>query len=97
MDVSSSLLNGYFIQPTRRSYSKSFKAQVIQECARPGVSIASIELSHSLNANLVHRWIRVQAQKRTVLQPSFISLPMPLASASFPLSPQVPVQRYRGS
>ncbi|MCD5973007.1 transposase [Pseudomonas quasicaspiana] len=51
------------MQPTRRSYSKSFKAQVIQECAEPGASIASIALSHSLNANLVHKWIRMQTQK----------------------------------
>ncbi|WP_279615816.1 transposase, partial [Pseudomonas agarici] len=35
----------------RRSYSKSFKAQVIQECVQPGASIASVALSHSLNAN----------------------------------------------
>ncbi|WP_256663469.1 MULTISPECIES: transposase [unclassified Pseudomonas] len=49
------------MQPTRRSYSKSFKAEVIQECAQPGASIASIALSHSLNANLVHKWIRVRA------------------------------------
>jgi len=26
------------MQPQRRSYSKSFKTQVIQECAQPGVS-----------------------------------------------------------
>ncbi|NWD57864.1 transposase [Pseudomonas veronii] len=82
MGTSSSLLSGYFMQPTRRSYSKSFKAQVIQECAQPGASIASIALSHSLNANLVHKWIRVQAQRSTVLQPAFIPLPIPLAGAS---------------
>jgi transposase-like protein len=64
------------MQPTRRSYSKSFKAQVVQECAQPGASIASIALSHSLNANLVHKWIRVQVQKSTALQPAFIPLPM---------------------
>ncbi|MEE4140937.1 IS66-like element accessory protein TnpA [Pseudomonas viridiflava] len=64
------------MQPTRRSYSKSFKAQVIQECAQPGASIASIALSHNLNANLVHKWIRLQSQKSTVLQPAFIPLPM---------------------
>ena len=51
------------MQPTRRSYPKSFKAQVIQECAQPGASIASVALGHSLNANLVHKWIRLQAQK----------------------------------
>ncbi|WP_115658657.1 transposase [Pseudomonas sp. PH1b] len=64
------------MQPTRRSYSKSFKAQVIQECVQPGASIASVALSHSLNANLVHKWIRVQAQKGTALQPAFIPLPL---------------------
>jgi transposase len=60
------------MQPTRRSYSKSFKAQVIQECAQPGASIA----------NLIHKWIRVLAQKSTALQPAFIPLPIPLAGAS---------------
>jgi len=35
------------MQPTRRSYSKSFKAQVIQECVQPGASIVSIVLCHT--------------------------------------------------
>ncbi|WP_413795190.1 MULTISPECIES: IS66-like element accessory protein TnpA [unclassified Pseudomonas] len=69
------------MQPTRRSYSKSFKAQVIQECAQPGASIA-IALSHGLNANLVHKWIRLQSQKSTALQPAFIPLPIPLTGAN---------------
>lgn len=43
----------------RRTYSKSFKAQVIQECSDPGASIANIALGYSLNANLVHKWIRL--------------------------------------
>ncbi|MFK3796020.1 IS66-like element accessory protein TnpA [Pseudomonas sp. NPDC088444] len=64
------------MQPQRRSYSKSFKAQIIQECAQLGASIASVALSHSLNANLVHKWIRGQAQKSTALQPAFIPLPI---------------------
>jgi len=64
------------MQPTRRSYSKSFKAQVIEECVQHGASIASVALSHSLNANLVHKWIRVQAQKSTALQPAFVPLPI---------------------
>ncbi|NAS99850.1 transposase [Pseudomonas syringae] len=49
------------MQQTRRSYSKSFKLQVIQECAQPDVSIASIAPNHNLNANLVRKWIRLQA------------------------------------
>ncbi|PPS28443.1 transposase [Pseudomonas amygdali pv. morsprunorum] len=43
------------MQPTRCCYSKSFRAQVIQECAQPGASIASITLNHSLDANLIHK------------------------------------------
>ena len=70
------------MQPPRRSYSKSFKAQVIQECAQPGASIANVALSHSLNANLVHKWIRVQTPKTMALQPAFIPLPLQLAGAN---------------
>jgi transposase len=88
------------MQPQRRSYSKSFKAQVIQECAQPGASIASVALSHRLNANLVHKWIRVQAQKSTALQPAFIPLPMQLAEAN-PQAPSsnicVEIQHPRGT
>lgn len=62
------------MQPTRRSYSKSFKAQVIHECSQPGASIANVALSHSLNANLVHKWIRLQSQNNVALQPAFIPL-----------------------
>lgn len=70
------------MQPTRRSYSKSFKLQVIQECAQPGVSIAGIALHHNLNANLVHKWIRLQVQESTALQPAFIPLPLPTSAVN---------------
>lgn len=58
----------------RRSYSKSFKAQVIAECAQPDISIANVALIHNLNANLVHKWIRVHAQKTLTLQTAFIPI-----------------------
>ncbi|MBK3433129.1 transposase [Pseudomonas fluorescens] len=81
MDTISCLLSGYFMQPQRRSYSKSFKTQVIQECSQLGASIANVALSHSLNANLVYKWIRVQTQQSKGLQPAFVPLPMQLAGA----------------
>jgi transposase-like protein len=62
------------MQPPRRSYSKSFKIQVIEECAQPGASIASVALSHGINANLVHKWIRLQSQASVTKQPAFIPL-----------------------
>ncbi|WP_256590345.1 transposase [Pseudomonas sp. Irchel 3A7] len=70
------------MQPQRRSYSKSFKAGVIQECSEPGASIASVALGHNLNANLVHKWIRLQSQKTVALQPAFIPLTLPSSSTS---------------
>ncbi|RML77797.1 hypothetical protein ALQ90_200018 [Pseudomonas savastanoi pv. savastanoi] len=69
----------------RRSYSKSFKAQIIAECAQPDTSIANVALTHNLNANLVHKWIRVHAQKNLTLQTAFIpvktSPPAPMHQA----------------
>ncbi|MHC8339338.1 IS66-like element accessory protein TnpA [Pseudomonas sp. HLT2-19-2] len=71
------------MQPPRRSYSKSFKIQIIQECVQPGASIASVALSHGINANLVHKWIRLQAQTSASLQPAFVPLALQsLASRS---------------
>jgi transposase len=41
----------------RKSYPKSFKAQVVQECEQPGISVAAIAMSHGINANVVRQWI----------------------------------------
>jgi transposase-like protein len=41
----------------RRIHSAQFKTQVVQACRQPGVSVASVALSHGLNANLVRRWL----------------------------------------
>ncbi|HYO88410.1 MAG TPA: transposase [Candidatus Limnocylindrales bacterium] len=41
----------------RRIHSAQFKTQVMQACRQPGVSVASVALSHGLNANLVRRWL----------------------------------------
>lgn len=36
----------------RTSYHKPLKAQVVQECLQPGVSMANVALRHGINANL---------------------------------------------
>lgn len=41
----------------RRRHSAEFKAAVIQECMRPGVSMAAVALAHSLNANMLRKWV----------------------------------------
>ena len=60
----------------RRSYPKSFKAQVVDECSQPDASVAGVALSHGLNANLVHKWIRRQQAQLSAVPSSFIPIPL---------------------
>ena len=47
-------------RPPRRFYSPQLKGQVTQECRQSGASVAGVALSHGINANIVHRWLREQ-------------------------------------
>lgn len=49
--------------PKRRAYSAQLKADVLLQCAQDGASVAGVALSHSLNPNMVHRWIREERQR----------------------------------
>ena len=49
--------------PKRRAYSAQLKAQVLQQCSQEGASVSGVALNHSLNANMVHRWIREERQR----------------------------------
>ncbi|MFM0515540.1 transposase [Paraburkholderia sp. RL17-373-BIF-A] len=41
----------------RRKYDESAKRELIQECLKPGVSIARTAMDHGINPNLVRTWI----------------------------------------
>ncbi|HET6318357.1 MAG TPA: transposase [Chloroflexota bacterium] len=41
----------------RRRHSAEFKAMVVGECMRPGVSMAAVAMEHSLNANMLRKWV----------------------------------------
>ena len=47
-------------RPKWRFYSSQLKTQVMQECRQSGASVAGVALSHGINANIVHRWLREQ-------------------------------------
>jgi hypothetical protein len=66
----------------RNSYPKPFKAQVVQECLQSGASVASIALSHGINANVVRKWIRQFRDAEASNLPAFISLPAPSKSCA---------------
>lgn len=83
----------------RRSYSTSFKAQVIAECAKPDTSTANVALTHNLNANLVHKWIRMHAQKNLALQTAFISVkaaPSIATHQALPATIRIEVPHFKG-
>ena len=41
----------------RRTYSKQFKAEVVEQCLMPGASVSAIALSHGINANVIRKWL----------------------------------------
>jgi transposase len=43
---------------TRRLYSASFKAELIEQCRQAGVSSAAVAISHGMNPNVLRRWIK---------------------------------------
>lgn len=67
----------------RRTYSKSFKRQLIKESGERGASIAGVALTHGINANLLHKWRR-QHQKSLAPTPATLVpitiVPEPVAS-----------------
>lgn len=52
----------------RRTYTPDYKADVVRQCLKPGVSVAGVALAHGINANLVRRWI--VRQQRVLLDPA---------------------------
>ena len=89
----------------RRRYSAEFKAQAVNACMRPGISIAAVALHHRLNANLLRRWVSDQeevgaaAQARqamTVSPTEFIPLQLP-PPASAPAIQDIVIEVRRGA
>jgi len=76
----------------RRRHSGEFRAHVVEECRRPGVSIASVAMANGLNANLLRNWLvadskanclPVPTRSRAKIAPEeFIELPLVAVPAS---------------
>lgn len=50
----------------RRKHSAQFVAEVLQACRQNGASVAAVALRNGLNANLVHRWRRLEGRPNDV-------------------------------
>lgn len=56
----------------RTSDPKPFKTQVVQECLQPGASVASVALSHGINANVVRKWLPLYRDHQLTDLPAFL-------------------------
>ena len=81
---------------TRRRYDAELQQQILNQCAEPGASVASIALSHGINANVVHKWRRQGGSALTPVQAlAFVAVPLaPEACAS---APDIRIELRRGA
>jgi len=68
----------------RRTYTPEYKRSVVEQCAKPGVSVAGVALAHGINANLVRRWIvrQKRALVGTIAAPQAVLLPVSVRRVS---------------
>ena len=76
----------------RRRHTAEFKAKVVEEGRRPGISIAAVALAHGVNANLLRRWIQdAEAPKggeRRAKSADFVEVPLlPAPAKATPAKP----------
>ena len=57
----------------RRKHDAGLKARVVAQCSAPGASVARVALENGLNANLVHRWLRIAEGRERVGRPAPVS------------------------
>lgn len=80
---------------TRRRYDAELKQQILIQCAEPGTSVASIALSHGINANVVHKWRRQTCGVPAVQEPAFIPVSLPPAACA--PAPDIRIELRRGA
>jgi transposase len=80
---------------TRRTYSTSFKSELIEQCRQVGVSCSAVAISHGLNPNVLRRWIKDAADSSDAappapksvvvdVKPAFVALPMAVPTPQAP-------------
>ena len=76
----------------RRVHSDDFKANAvaIASCMQPGMSMAAVAMAHSINANLLRRWVH-EAETRHGADPlRALPAPKPLVKAAAFVPMQLP-------
>ena len=71
----------------RRLHSDEFKAGAVASCMQPGVSMASVAMSHGINANLLRRWVKAAEMPAEAASSCAPRLAAPKESTATPFVP----------
>lgn len=69
---------------TRRRHGAEFKAELVQACRQPGVSLASVALANGVNPSLLRRWV---VQSDTPMSAPALPRPAPAQPAELQFVP----------
>ena len=53
----------------RRSYSEAQRREILEEAARPGVSVAAVARRHGINDNIIYTWRKQRRDGGGVMLP----------------------------
>lgn len=56
----------------KRVFSTAFKAWLVAQAARPGVSAAALAMRHQINANQLRRWMRLEHLAQPARAPAIL-------------------------
>ena len=82
---------------SRRTHSEDFKQELVDQCTRPGMSLANVARQHELHPSLLARWVRERTEPATMtgssqtsLMPQFVPVRIESAKcAELPASPSL--------
>ena len=94
-------MNTKWVKPaarrTRRRHDPEFKAQVIEACLQPGVSVAAVALANGLNANYLRRWVKEhRAQGGREESQALVTTSAPRSKALVPVTVEASVVAASG-
>lgn len=70
----------------KKLYSSAFKAWIVEQAFRPGVSVSSLAMRHGINASQLRRWMRLQHWREASSAASASTAPvmLPVTIADLP-------------
>lgn len=73
----------------KRIFTSTFKAWLVEQAGKPGMSVAGLALRHGVNANQLRRWMRLAEPYVNERVP--VLLPVHIERTQVPATPTVPV------